>query len=148
MASYPVMRTMFVLSIALWAALTQASLAGKWTVNIEAASGATDAGGSWSRSALTGTFDIEQSGEALTGSWAAEKGDPWPFTGRVKGEAFELTTSVRDVPVVIDGQKTTARFRWIFSGTIAGESLSGSARFEREGETFRSLQPFSATRRQ
>jgi hypothetical protein len=142
------MRTFFVLSIALSAVLAQPSPAGKWTVNIEAASGETDAGGTWSRSALTGTFDIEQAGEALTGSWAAPRGEPWPFTGQFKGEAFELTTTVRDVPVVIDGQKTTARFRWIFSGTVAGESLRGSARFEREAERSGSVQPFTATRRQ
>lgn len=140
------MHTIFLLTVALSAVVTEQSAAGKWTVNVEAASGETDAGGNWSRSASTGTFDIEQAGAALTGHWAAAKGEPWPLTGHLKGEAFELTSSVRDVPVVIDGQKTTARFRWIFSGIIAGDSLRGSARFEREGDTSGTVQPFTATR--
>ena len=141
------MRTIILLACLFTASVSaQPGIAGKWAVTAKAVSAVTDSGGSWSRAALTGRLDIEQSGATLKGSWTSPKGEPWPFTGRLTDDAFELTTMARDVPVTRDGQQTTAKFRWVFRGTIAGDMLRGSLQFDRDGETSERLQPFTAQR--
>ena len=114
----------------------------------EAVTGTTPNGGSWSRDAITGTLVIELKDTALTGTWTGPKGEPWPFTGQVQRARFEVTTSPREMPVVIDGRPGTGRFRWRFRGENDHDTLRGTMVLDREGEQSDRLQPFTATRRQ
>jgi len=125
----------------------QGSVAGTWNLKADAAEGQTSSGGTWSRSAVTGTLVIEQQDTALKGTWTGAKGEDWPFTGRVQGDRFEFTTEAREVPVVVDGQQTRIAFRWTFRGDIAGSTLRGTMTFDRAGENSERHQPFTATRR-
>lgn len=124
------------------------TLAGTWALKADAASGQTPDGGNWSRDTLTGTLVIELKDTAITGTWTGPKGDAWPFTGQLKVDRFELTTSVRELPVTIDGRQSTVRFRWRFRGENDHDTLRGTMVLDREGEQSERLQPFTATRRQ
>lgn len=129
-------------------AAQQRTLAGTWTLKAEAVQGHTPGGGSWSRDALTGTLVIELKDTAISGTWTGPKGDPWPFTGRLRLDKFEFTTSVREVPATIDGRQVMVRFQWRFRGENDHDTLRGTMVLDREGEESERLQPFTATRRQ
>jgi hypothetical protein len=45
------------------------TLSGTWLLKAEAARGQTENGGDWTRSAISGTLDVEQKGATLEGSW-------------------------------------------------------------------------------
>jgi hypothetical protein len=70
-------------------AAQQPSVAGTWTVKGEAASGQNDSGGTWNRSAVTGTLVIAEKDGALTGTWTPTRRPPLTFTGQLKGDAFD-----------------------------------------------------------
>jgi hypothetical protein len=124
-----------------------ADVSGPWAVQAEAASGVTPSGGTWSRSATSGTLEIVQDGSALKGTWTGPKGEPWSFTGRIEKDRFEVTTVTRDVPATIDGQQTTVPYRWVFRGTAANNRLTGTMAFGRAEKGDDAAQPFTAERR-
>jgi len=75
---------------------------------------------------MTGTLTIVLKENSLSGTWTGSKGEPWPFTGELRVDRFELTTSVRESPVILDGQRTTARFLWRFRGENVHDTLRGT----------------------
>src|SRR5688572_9472066 len=85
-------------------AAEQRTLAGAWALKADAVQGQTAGGGTWSRDAMTGTLTIVLKENSLSGTWTGSKGEPWPFTGELRVDRFELTTSVRESPVILDGQ--------------------------------------------
>ena len=127
-------------------ATEQRTLAGTWTLKADAVQGQTAGGGTWSRDAMTGTLTIVLKENSLSGTWTGSKGEPWPFTGELRVDRFALTTSVRESPVILDGQPTTARFLWRFRGENDHDTLRGTMVLDREGEESERLQPFTATR--
>ena len=123
-----------------------ASLSGTWSVVAEAADvESPDGSERWSLVPIAGTLRLEQKDNAVTGSWQGRMPAPWSLTGNVDGQTFELQTELRDLPVETNGQKQTVRRRWIFKGTIDGDTLGGSM-FLSGGETTTPSQPFTATR--
>jgi len=118
-----------------------ANVSGSWKVDATAANGST-----WSLGGLSGTLTLEQKGDAVTGSWQGRQPKAWALTGRVTGTDFEFETEVRDIPATRNGEEITVPRRWIFRGTMDGDTLSGSMSLAGgDGDT--PTQPFSATRR-
>jgi hypothetical protein len=141
---------LFVLLVTSLSAATagqERTLSGTWSLKAEAVNGTTEGGRTWSRSAFSGTLNIEQKDTALKGTWKGPQGDPWQFTGRVQGDKFEFRTDARGVPVTRDGHQTTEAMRWTFHGTIAGEGLTGTMALHRSDEDAQRPQPFTAERR-
>ena len=121
------------------------SVEGTWSVEAAAASGVNEAGGEWSLSAQTGTLTLAQDGAVVTGEWKNRMPKAWSVTGDVKGDQVQLRTEFRDLPVVIDGEKTTQRRRWVFSGAVAGDSFTGTMALESDSGRG-AEQKFTATR--
>lgn len=140
------------LTIALCAAflmspLTQAvSLAGPWTVTTEAARGTTDDGSNWSLGAFTGALTLTQKGHDITGSWKGQMPAPWALTGQLDDRAFVLQTEWREIPATRDGVQSTARARWIFRGTVSGDTATGTMTLELQNAGGDRSQPFKAKR--
>jgi hypothetical protein len=124
------------------------NLSGAWALVAEAVKGESANGGTWSRSAISGTLQMEQSGATLTGTWTGPKGEAWPLAGRVESRRFEARTEARGTPVIIDGRQTTVPMRWTFRGSTDGNTMHGQMSLEREDADERDqLQPFTATRK-
>jgi hypothetical protein len=142
------------LTIALCAALLTspraqaASLAGPWTVTTEGARGTTDDGSNWSLGAITGALTLAQKGNDITGSWKGQMPAPWVLTGELNDREFVLQTEWRDVPATRAGVESTARARWIFRGTVSGDTATGTMTLELENAGGDRSQPFKAKRSQ
>jgi hypothetical protein len=123
-----------------------ANVSGTWSLQADAAEGAFPNGGNWQVGAVSGTLTLEQKGNAVTGSWKGRQPEPWTLTGRIDGSTFELQTEDRQIPATRNGEQTTVSRHWIFSGTVHGDTLSGSMSLAgSEGEP--TSQPFSAARK-
>lgn len=121
------------------------SMTGKWALEAPAASGVNDSGGEWNLSAQSGMFTLQQSGTAITGQWQGRMPVPWAVAGELHGERVELQTEFREIPVIIDGEKTTQKRRWTFRGVLSGDTLKGTMSLD--SETRRgNEQLFTATR--
>ena len=121
------------------------TLTGVWEVAAEAASGTTENGGTWSTVAVNGSLTLTQKGTGLSGSWKGRMPEPWSVIGKVTGDKYEAETEWRDVSVMRDGKQSMERARWIFRGTMSGDTTSGTLTFELENGLTRA-QPFSAKR--
>ena len=121
------------------------SVGGTWSVDAPAASGVNDAGGEWSVSAQTGTLTLTQDGAVVTGEWKNRMPKSWAVTGDIQGDQVQLRTEFRDLPMVIDGEKTTQRRRWVFSGVVAADSFTGTMALESDSRRG-TEQKFTATR--
>ena len=142
------------LALALFAALLTspraqaASLAGAWTVTTEGARGATEDGGNWSLGAMTGTLTLAEKGTDITGRWKGQMPAPWALTGQLNDPALVLQTEWRDIPATLDGVESTARARWIFRGTVSGDTATGTMTLELQNAGGDRSQPFKAKRAQ
>ena len=142
------------LVIALCAALVTssradaASLAGPWTVTTEGARGTTDNGGGWTLPAMTGSLTLTQKDNDITGSWKGQMPAPWALTGELTADAFVLQTEWRDIPATRDGAESTVRARWIFRGTVSGDTANGTMTLELESAVGDRSQTFNAKRAQ
>lgn len=123
------------------------AFSGSWSVRAEAVSGKTEDGGTWNRAAINGTLEIQQEGATLKGAWKGPSGKAWPFTGRARGDKFELTTEKKDMPATINGREMTAPVRWTFRGSVTGNKMSGTMALERVEQKRETLQPFTAERK-
>jgi hypothetical protein len=123
-----------------------ASVAGHWTVTTEAARGTTDGGSNWSLGAMTGALTLTQKGNDITGSWKGQMPAPWALTGQLDDRAFVLETEWRDIPATRDGVESTARARWIFRGTVSGDTATGTMTLELQNAGGDRSQPFKAKR--
>ena len=144
------MRTMLIAAftgaLTIGVAAQQPSVSGTWTVKGEAASGQNDSGGTWNRSAVTGTLVIAEKGGALTGTWTPTKRPPLKFTGQLKGDAFELEAEPRDVAAEINGVASTLRMRWTFVGALKDGQLQGTMSLDKVDDPPAQPQPFTAQR--
>ena len=140
------------LTLALCAALLmspraqESLLSGPWTVTTEAARGTTDDGSSWSLGAFTGALTLTQKGNDITGSWKGQMPAPWALTGQLDDHAFVLQTEWRDIPATRDGVQSTARARWVFRGTVSGDTAAGTMTLELQNTSGDRSQPFKAKR--
>ena len=125
-----------------------ASLAGPWTVTTEGARGTTENGSNWSLGAMTGTLTLTQKDNDITGSWKGQMPAPWALTGQLTDRAFVLETEWRDIPATRDGVESTARARWIFRGTVSGDTATGTMTLELQNAAGDRSQPFKAKRAQ
>ena len=123
-----------------------ASLAGHWTVTTEGARGTTDDGSQWTLGAITGALTLAQKGNDITGSWKGQMAAPWALTGEFNDREFVLTTEWRDIPATRDGVQATAQARWIFRGTVSGDTASGTMMLELENAGGDRSQSFKAKR--
>jgi hypothetical protein len=71
--------------------------------------------------------------------------DPWSLSGQFTDRGFELRTEWRELPISRNGVKSMARIRWVFRGTVAGDTASGMVSIETEEQEGRG-QPFTARR--
>ena len=117
-----------------------ADVTGRWKVDATAANGT-----SWSLGGLSGTLTLEQKGDAVKGSWQGRQPSAWALTGRVTGTDFECETEARDIPATRNGEETTVQRRWIFRGSVDGDTMSGSMSLA-GGDSDTPTQPFTATR--
>ena len=122
-------------------AAQSSNLSGSWAVEAPAASGA-----NFQLGAASGTLTLEQKGEVVTGTWKGRMPEPWKLSGHVKGNAFELQTEFRGVPATVNDEPATVQRRWIFSGTVDGDTMTGSMSLA-GGDGEAPTQPFSAARR-
>jgi len=142
------------LAIALCVALSvsagaqTASVDGRWTVTTEGASGTTDDGSNWTLGAITGALTLTQDGGEITGAWKGQMPAAWRVNGQLTERAFVLQTEWREIPATRNGVQSTARARWIFRGTVAGDQATGTMALELENAGGNRSQPFKATRAQ
>ena len=122
------------------------SVAGTWNVKGEAASGQNDTGGTWNRSAVTGTLVIGHQDGVITGTWTPTKRMPLKFSGQLKGDAFEFEAEPRDVAAEVNGVATTLRMRWTFTGALKDGQLRGTMSLDNVGDRPAQPQPFIAER--
>jgi hypothetical protein len=102
---------MKILAIALMLAVQSGTLSGEWAVDAPQTEGLAASGENWVLVAQSGGLTLDQKGDAVTGSFKGRAPEPWPLTGRVDGDTFELQTVFRDLPVCRDGVKGTIRRR-------------------------------------
>jgi hypothetical protein len=121
---------------------------GRWTVTTEGARGTSDDGSNWNLGAMTGTLTLTREGTDITGSWKGQMPAPWAVTGQLNDRAFVLHTEWRDIPATRDGVQSTARARWIFRGTVAGDNAAGTMTLELESAGGDRSQAFKAKRAQ
>ena len=121
------------------------AMTGKWALEAPAASGVNDGGGEWSQSAQSGTFTLQQSNTTIKGQWQGRQPAPWAVAGELHGDHVELQTEFREIPVTIDGEKTTQKLRWTFRGVLSGDNLTGNMSFD-GGRRRGNEQAFTATR--
>jgi hypothetical protein len=60
--------------------------------------------------------------------------------------AFVLQTEWRDIPATRDGVESTAPARWIFRGTVSGDTATGTMTLELQNAGGDRSQPFKAKR--
>ena len=123
------------------------TLTGTWLLSADAVSGETGDGGTWTRTAVKGTLDIEEHDGTLKGTWKGPAGAAWTLTGRIEGGKFEILTETRSLPVTRDGEQSTATVRWTFRGSAAGDTMKGTMALGRGDDGEEHLQPFSGKRR-
>ena len=121
------------------------SMTGTWALEAPAASGVNVGGGEWNLSAQSGTLTLQQSGATITGQWQARMPAPWAVAGELHGDRVELQTEFRDIPVIVDGEKTTRKLRWTFRGVLSGDSVKGQMSLDSESRRGNE-QPFTAKR--
>jgi hypothetical protein len=143
-----------VTALLMWSPLTPlrpteqaASLSGTWTLTSPAASGETENGGTFSRTAISGTLELEQTGNSVTGRWRGPKGDPWQLTGKVQDGKFELRSESRKMPVVVDDATTNVSMHWRFRGAADGDKLTGTMALSRDDAEPNRMFPFTAARK-
>jgi hypothetical protein len=117
-------------------------------VTTEGARGTTDDGSNWTLGAITGTLTLTQKDNDVTGSWKGQMPAPWALTGQINAGTFVLQTEWRDIPATRDGVESTARARWIFRGTVSGDTATGTMALELENARGDRSQPFKAKRAQ
>ena len=143
-----------ILAFALCAALLTSpraqatSFAGRWTVTTEGARGTTDDGSQWTLGAMTGALTLAQNGNDITGSWKGQMPAPWALTGQLNDRDFVLQTEWRDIPATRNDGQSTARARWIFRGSVSGDTATGTMMLELENAGGDRSQPFKAKRAQ
>lgn len=93
-------------------AVAQADVSGSWTFEIENPQGST-----------TRSMDLEQDGNALTGTTTGDTGSTADVSGTVDGNAVELTY---EVPA-LGGLAVT------MTGTVDGSTMSGTMDFGGQG---------------
>ena len=120
------------------------NFSGTWTVSASAIEGRSPNGGTWRRSAITTDMVLEQSGDALTGSWTGLRGEIWRLSGRAHDTAFEVESERRELR---NAGRDAAAFRWRIRGSVDGDRMHGTLFFERDGDDEERPQPFTATRR-
>lgn len=121
------------------------SVSGTWSVVADAAEGVFPNGEKWQVIPVSGELTLEQRGGSVTGSWKGRQPEPWPLTGTMEGAAFHLFTDMRGIPAMREGKEISVSRRWIFRGTIDGNTLSGSMSLAGEGDP--TTQPFTAVRK-
>jgi hypothetical protein len=146
MTKHAIGAVMVILSVVRPAAAVAQDLAGTWTIQSETTTVTNDSGGTSTAAGATTTATLKQSGETVTGTWSTVKSGDWPLKGRLQGNRFELETDVRDLPVIRNGEKTTVKGHWTFSGTIDNDALRGTMSLQTENGATLS-QPFAATRK-
>ena len=128
--------------------LAQATnLSGSWALEAPRKEETSADGENWVLVAMSGTLTLVVKDDAVTGTWKGRAPQPWQVNGSVKGNAFELQTEMRDLQTSRNDEVRTVRRRWIFAGTIDGDTLTGSMRLAGDdGES--PAQAFSAKRNQ
>ena len=121
------------------------SLSGAWTVTAEATEGTTDDGGTWKQNAVSGTLTLDHKGAEVAGSWKGVMANPWTLSGSFKDREFELRTEWRELPITRSGVQSMERVRWVFRGTVTGDTADGTVSIETAKQEGR-LQPFTAKR--
>jgi len=145
----PTLAIALCLALSVSAGAQTASVDGRWTVTTEGASGTTDDGSNWTLGAITGALTLTQDGGGdIIGSWKGQMPAAWRLTGQLNDRAFVLQTEWREIPATRNGVQATARARWIFRGTVAGDQASGKMALELENAGGDRSQPFKATRAQ
>lgn len=132
--------------LAIFVVTRGADVSGTWNVVADAAEGVFPNGEKWQVIPVSGELTLEQRGGSVTGSWKGRQPEPWPLTGTMEGAAFHLFTDVRSIPAVQLGKEISVNKRWIFRGTVEGNTLSGSMSLAGDGDP--TTQPFTAVRKQ
>jgi hypothetical protein len=137
-------------AIALCAALVSSaqapSIAGVWSVTTKGAKGTTQDGGNWTIGAVSGALTLAQKGNQVTGSWKGQMPAPWALTGQLDERTFELFTEWREIPATVNGAQSTTPARWVFRGTIADDTATGTMTLELQQAGGERSQPFTAKR--
>lgn len=120
------------------------SLSGIWAVKAEGATVATDDGGSWSVSPVSGSLTLDQNGKMVRGHWQGQMPAAWALAGEITEQTFELQTEWREISISRNGEQSTVRARWSFRGKLSGDTASGTMSLELPGGE--RPQPFTATR--
>lgn len=137
--------TSVALLLAIFVVTRGANVSGTWSVVAEAAEGVFPNGEKWQVIPVSGELTLEQRGGTVTGSWKGRQPEPWPLTGTIEGAAFHLFTDPRSIAAVQLGKEISVTRRWIFRGTVEGNTLSGSMSLAGEGDP--TTQPFTAVRK-
>lgn len=118
------------------------NVAGAWALKTEA-----HPSPGFNIGALSGTLTLAQQDGKLTGSWKGQLPEPWTLSGQLKDGKFEARTEEKEVPAVRDDVTTRIPVRWLFKGSVSGDTLTGTMTME-QGTKHSEPQPFKATRRQ
>ena len=142
------MRTLLIavvgVSLVTSAVAQPASVSGTWSVTGQGARESTADGENWSIAAISGTLTLEQTGTEITGSWQGQMPNSWSVTGRVDDAGYEVMTEWREIPVARNDTKSMMRARWVFRGSVSGDTMSGTLTLEVERGN--RPQPFTAKR--
>ena len=134
------------LLLAIFVVTRGADVSGTWSVAADAAEGVFPNGEKWQVIPVSGELTLEQNGGSVTGSWKGRQPEPWPLTGSMDDGAFHLFTDLRGIPAMREGKEISVNRRWIFRGTVDGNTLSGSMSLAGD-DGAPTTQPFMAVRK-
>ena len=137
--------TSVALLLAIFVVTRGPSVAGTWSVAADAAEGVFPNGEKWQVIPVSGELTLEQRGGTVTGSWKGRQPEPWPLNGTMEGAAFHLFTDPRSIAAIQLGKEISVTKRWVFRGTVEGNTLSGSMSLTGDGDP--TTQPFTAVRK-
>jgi hypothetical protein len=116
-----------------WALLAVAAVGAFWLSGLNSVARAADATGTWKWSVerngnvFESTLKLKQDGNKLTGTITGRQGNETAIDeGKVEGDtvSFKVTREFNGNKVVMS-----------YSGKLAGDSIKGETKFERDGET-------------
>ena len=137
--------TSVALLLAIYVVTRGENLSGTWSVVADAAEGVFPNGEKWQVIPVSGELTLKQSWGSVTGSWKGRQPEAWPLSGTMDGAAFHVYTDLRAIPAMRGGKEISVSRRWIFRGTVDGNTMSGSMSLAGEGDP--TTQPFTAVRK-